>query len=221
MRKLFIPLLVSVFSLTGCEKLSLNAIESASSDLQECLVNQIVPGECNEERKDLDIAILEAKRDGIQEEKIEASASIGEKKVEGSPGNSLYSQISRSLMQSPYHIEPEYANYSPYKKHCPDIDDIDEVTEYFRDIGGYYKIVGYRIESGLAKFFLVVESKPCLPEGERSIDEKFPYITESQYQKLKNGEYIEDYYGAQYSKVEVKVFNTMEKAVEEYEKLQQ
>lgn len=219
MRLARIAIITTPLFLLGCEKIQLFSVESAASDLQECLVSQIVPGECDEEKKDLEIALLEAKRDGIKIEKIDASKSIGKMSVDGSPDNSVFSKISRSLRRDPYNITPEYENYSPYLEDCPDMEDIEEMTDYFVTKGKYYQIIGYRVEAGIAKFILVSQPKPCMEENEDSIDTKFPFLTKNQVEKLKNGDYVETHYGADYSQVEVFTFHSFEKAKNKFDEI--
>lgn len=211
-------------ALQGCDSASLKKVEVASQQLQQCLVAQIAPGDCEELERRKELSRLKGVQAGIEEERILASISIGEKSIQGDPLNSPYHRITRSLLRKPYYIVPESDNYLPYRVSCPKYDflNMEIDSDEFRSLldwesrpASMFQVVSYAQKGRSISFTMVKVQPPCLGDGDENINEEFPIITEGQAAKLEAGEYKP----GEYSRISVYVFDTFEAAAAKHEEL--
>lgn len=221
--------LLMAMLLLGCDSGLLEDIEDAAHIYQRCLVHQVMPDECENPEKVLILAELRARQKGIEEERIAASREIGLQIVSGAPLNSPYQRISRSLKRNPFYIEPEVANFRPYKDECLEMD-LDEsnpdperaikLIKWWASRSDVRLQMAAYIQSRDAMTFLLFRAaQPCRPKDYLQISEEFPLVTEEQAKNLEAGQYLKNRSFAGYSTARVEIFDSVEKARARYHEI--
>lgn len=225
MRKIF---LLACLLLSGCDSSKLSDIEKASKQAANCRVHQIMPTECEEFVRALEIAELKATQSGIDHERISASRQIGDKIVIGSANDSPYQRVKRSFESKPFYIEPIEANFTPYKTNCPefnfddenpDFDELFKATEWSIRDKKEYQTVGYFQNGSILNVLFSKTASPCRPKAYSDIQDQFPILTEGQLNKFKNGIYLKKTFYPGYSSVNAFIFDTFKEAKEKYHEL--
>ncbi len=216
MRRIFVVLCLLV---SGCDNNKLTF---------SCKVHQVTESECKRHDEALEISELRATQAGIDHERSAASRKIGEKFASGSPSDSPYQRVKRSLERKPFYVTPIKENFDPYKIACPDFEfdedklDFDQMTIAMEWIGRkntHYKSVAYLQKGNILTALFSKIASPCRPDAYTDINDEFPIITEAQLKNLKSGIYFKEVAYPGYKSINVLVFETFEEAKEKYEKL--
>lgn len=214
--------MVTIFIISGCDASRLNDIEETSRKYQECLVFKIMPYDCDERYKALELAELRARKNGIAEERIEASLSIGEKLVSGSTADSIYGKIYKSITQGPFFLTPQLENFKPYSNRCGETDRIGFDLIGNRPKDKFYtgfRVISYLTTGRTITFLLTKSRLLCRPDSYLEIEEGFPILTEEQVLELKSGKNLRDRAGSRYSNAVVEVYDSSEEAIARYHEI--
>ncbi|WP_156820440.1 hypothetical protein [Thioalkalivibrio thiocyanodenitrificans] len=179
----FTVFIVLTLLLIGCQASELKTVEFAAKAHQECLINQVLPDDCDDSKRALLLADLRATQSGLSRDRISASRGIGANIVVGDPSNSPYQRVLRSLEGKPFYVDPERDNFLPYLNKCKHG---LSVNLRGKDM---VRAVGYIDRGAGITFFLLETKEPCRPDDYLQIDEQFPYLSEAQASRLASGEY--------------------------------
>ena len=164
------------------KKNSLDNLELASENLENCECNQVVPSDCEEERNLFEIAKLNCKKEKDfhsteGRRRMRAAISLGRMKAKGDPCETIYSKIYASLNGEVIKIGSNQVdeNYLIYTDKCTDIDP----TFRFYIYGG--SIV---FEDVNHLFFIDMEGKTCFKYLIKD-DGFFTIITKKQFEQIR------------------------------------
>ena len=212
-----------LFVLTcGCDQLQINNVESASFELQKCLVERIEENDCDDKKENLEIEMLKSKQMGIVQNIIDASVSLGEKSVTGQPDDSIFNRVSKSLTRQPFYINPIKSNFLFYKTQCPDFvknPSIERLLEkdaidWYSQPRTMFQSFGYIITYPDVDFLFVRIAPPCNTgqSGKLQVDDEFPILVKEQLDMLSNGVYMKNVYVPGYKNIHIWVYETYEEA---------
>lgn len=203
------------------KKNSLDNLELASENLENCECNQVVPSDCEKERDLFAIAKLDCKKEKdfnttVGERRMRAAISLGRKKAKRGPCKTMYSKIYASLNSEVIEIGDNQVdeNYLIYTDKCTNISSTFRFYVFWTDL--IYKNV-------LHLFFIDMEGERCF-DHLANVDEKFTIITKEQLEQIKeniNFSIFSKYQDFQVHKVQVHVYpnSDSEKIKSEYDEL--
>ena len=198
----------------ACSKDPLSAVEATAHTLQRCLVDQVIPGECDTQELSHEQAKLRATAGALSQDQISAATELGKTHVAKRAADSPYARVKSSFARLPIEVEPVEKNFLPYKTACPnfiyDIKNTDpenamKLLQWAARERTRYFIAAYWVKGPKMTVLAMPVAVPCRPRKSTDINDSFPIVLPEQLEQIQTARRIKTADSSTKSVLEVSV----------------